>query len=86
MSTMTLRRMAAGWAVWYDSRSADWRWKIFTATLDAHSGWSAATQVSHRGNNTWPSVHRGVVVFTSDRGATRTQRDHTQQIFLAKLV
>lgn len=73
-------------AVWYDSRSADWRWKIFTATLDAHSGWSAVTQVSHRGNNTWPSVHRGVVVFTSDRGATRTQRDHTQQIFLAKLV
>ncbi|MFG1625476.1 CehA/McbA family metallohydrolase [Kribbella sp. NPDC049227] len=72
-------------AVWYDSRSADWRWKVFTATLDAKTGWSPATQVSHRGNNTWPAVHRGIVVFTSDRGATRTQRDHTQQIFLAKL-
>lgn len=73
-------------AVWYDSRSTDWRWKVFTATLDAKTGWSPAKQVSHRGNNTWPAVHRGVVVFTSDRGATRTQRDHTQQIFLAKLV
>ena len=73
-------------AVWYDSRSTDWRWKIFTATLDTTTGWSSATQVSHRGNNTWPALHRGVVVFTSDRGARRTQRDETQQIFLAKLV
>ncbi|WP_405771082.1 CehA/McbA family metallohydrolase [Actinacidiphila glaucinigra] len=72
-------------AVWYDSRSTDWRWKIFTATLDGKKGWSKATQVSHRGNNTWPALHRGVVVFTSDRGATRTQRDETQQIFRAKL-
>ncbi|MDX3098351.1 CehA/McbA family metallohydrolase [Streptomyces sp. ME19-03-3] len=72
-------------AVWYDSRSADWRWKVLTATLDRKKGWSAATQVSRQGNNTWPALHRGVVVFTSDRGATRTQRDQTQQIFRAKL-
>ncbi|MDX2647685.1 CehA/McbA family metallohydrolase [Streptomyces sp. PA03-1a] len=73
-------------AVWYDSRSTDWRWKVFTATLDREEGWSDATQVSHQGNSTWPALHRGVVVFTSDRGATRTQRDETQQIFRAKLV
>lgn len=73
-------------AVWYDSRADDWRWKVFTATLDGGSGWSAANQVSHRGNNTWPSVSSGVVAFTSDRNATRTQRDATQQIALARLV
>ncbi|MFF3590503.1 CehA/McbA family metallohydrolase [Streptomyces sp. NPDC002387] len=73
-------------AVWYDSRSTDWRWKVFTATLDTDKGWSGASQVSHQGNNTWPALHRGVVVFTSDRGATRTQRDQTQQIFRVELV
>ncbi|WP_327287755.1 CehA/McbA family metallohydrolase [Streptomyces sp. NBC_01198] len=73
-------------AVWYDSRSTDWRWKIFTATLDPKTGWTPATQVSHQGNNTWPALHQGVVVFTSDRGAKRTQRDATQQVFLTKLV
>ncbi|MFJ9029494.1 CehA/McbA family metallohydrolase [Streptomyces sp. NPDC102274] len=72
-------------AVWYDSRAADWRWKVFTATLHTKAGWSAARQVTTRGNNTWPALHQGVVVFTSDRAATRTQRDWTQQIHLAKV-
>lgn len=72
-------------AVWYDSRAADWRWKVFTATLDTSAGWSAVHQVSTRGNNTWPAVHGGVVVFTSDRGATRTQRDVTQQVFVSRI-
>ncbi|MFC4034303.1 CehA/McbA family metallohydrolase [Streptomyces polygonati] len=72
-------------AVWYDSRATDWRWKIFTATLDLKSGWSAGQQVTTRGNNTWPAAHRGVVVFTSDRGAGRAQRDATQQVFVTRV-
>jgi hypothetical protein len=72
-------------AVWYDSRAADWRWKLFTATLAAGAGWSQAEQVTTRGNNTWPALDRGVVVFTSDRAATRTQRDGTQQVHLITL-
>lgn len=72
-------------AVWYDSRSTDWRWKVFTATLDSNNGWSEAQQVTTRGNNTWPALDQGVMVCTSDRAATRTQRDRTQQVYLAKL-
>ncbi|MFI6763635.1 CehA/McbA family metallohydrolase [Micromonospora sp. NPDC050417] len=68
-------------AVWYDSRSADWRWKIFTARRAA-SGWTPAVQLSTRGNGTWPAIDNGTVVFTSDRAAERTQRDHTQEIYL----
>ncbi len=72
-------------AVWYDSRSADWRWKVFTARYDVQSGWSPAAQVSAAGNGTFPASDRGFVVFTSDRAATRPQRDPTQQVFLAEL-
>lgn len=73
-------------AVWYDSRAADWRWKVFTATLTTGTGWSAAEQVTTRGNNTWPALDRGVVVFASDRAATRPQRDRTQQVYLSSLL
>jgi hypothetical protein len=38
-------------------------------------------QLTTRGNNTWPAVDQGLVVFTSDRAADRTQRDWTQQIY-----
>ncbi|MFD3457662.1 CehA/McbA family metallohydrolase [Streptomyces sp. NPDC058691] len=72
-------------AVWYDSRSADWRWKVRTATLDTAGTWSDAEQVTTLGNNTWPALHHGTVVFTTDRGATRTQRDVTQQIYRTRL-
>ncbi|MFC5268205.1 CehA/McbA family metallohydrolase [Kribbella qitaiheensis] len=68
-------------AVWYDSRAADWRWKIFTSRLDRAIGWTAATQLTTAGNNTWPAADQGAVVFTSDRAAERIQRDHTQQIY-----
>jgi hypothetical protein len=70
-------------AVWYDSRSADWRWKVYTSRRTA-SGWSAAGLVSTRGNGTWPAVDKGVVVFTSDRRAERVQRDKTQEVFLIR--
>jgi hypothetical protein len=72
-------------AVWYDTRSADWRWKVFTARLDPDAGWSDPTQISIGGNGTWPAVDRGVVVFTSDRKAARTQRDRTQQVYLTRV-
>ncbi|QRP50098.1 CehA/McbA family metallohydrolase [Amycolatopsis sp. FDAARGOS 1241] len=68
-------------AVWYDSRAADWRWKVFTARLTP-AGWSAPAQVTKPANATFPAASGGVVVFTSDRGATRGQRDGTQQVHL----
>ncbi|HEX5115783.1 MAG TPA: hypothetical protein VFW65_11355 [Pseudonocardiaceae bacterium] len=68
-------------AVWFDSRSADWRWKVFTSRFDVQAGWSAPTQVTVAGNATYPATAGGVVVFTGDRAAT-TQRDATQQVFL----
>ncbi|WP_204072576.1 CehA/McbA family metallohydrolase [Planotetraspora phitsanulokensis] len=72
-------------AVWYDTRSADWRWKVFTSRLDRATGWTAPAQLSTLANGAFPSAADGFVVFTSDRGATRTQRDGTQQIFLLRL-
>ncbi len=68
-------------AVWFDSRSADWRWRVFTARFDPHSGWSAATALTGPGNATYPAAAGGVVVFTGDRGSA-SQRDGTQQVFL----
>jgi predicted metal-dependent phosphoesterase TrpH len=68
---------------WYDSRSDDWRWKVFTAKRSP-TGWSAATQLSGPANGTYPAVAGGRVVFTSDRAAVG-QRDRTQQVFLLDL-
>ncbi|WP_211193136.1 CehA/McbA family metallohydrolase [Actinoplanes sp. TBRC 11911] len=68
-------------AVWYDSRSDDWRWMVYTSRRTG-SGWSAAVQLTTRGNATWPALDKGSVVFTTDRRAERVQRDHTQEIFL----
>ena len=69
--------------VWYDTRSDDWRWKVFTAVYDG-SAWSAAEQLSGPANGTWPAVSGNSVVFTSDRAAA-VQRDRTQQVFLLEL-
>ncbi|MEV4756667.1 CehA/McbA family metallohydrolase [Micromonospora sp. NPDC049559] len=70
-------------AVWYDSRAADWRWKVFTCHR-APSGWTAPVRLSTVGNGTWPAIHNGTVVFTSDRRAGRSQRDGTQEIYLIR--
>jgi hypothetical protein len=80
-----LGRGAGGEAqlAWYDSRSADWRWRIMTATL-GESGWSAGNVLPSLGNNTWPALDGGVLVFASTRNAQRLQRDHTQQVFYLK--
>ena len=74
---------AAVRAVWYDTRASDWRWKVFTARYEA--GWTARQQLTSLGNGTFPSHGGGFVVFTSDRAATRTQRDPTQQVYLLRL-
>jgi hypothetical protein len=68
-------------AVWFDSRSADWRWKVLTATFDPQAGWSQPTQLTISGNATYPAAAAGFVVFTGDRDA-RSQRDGTQRVFL----
>jgi len=67
--------------VWYDSRSADWRWRVMTAVLRG-SAWDAGTLLTGKGINTWPATAGGAIVFTSTRGATRLQRDPTQQVFV----
>jgi hypothetical protein len=71
-------------AVWYDSRSADWRWQIFTSQLSADLTWSPAVQLTGVGNGTWPAVSDGMVVFTSDRQESRVQRDPTEGIFAVR--
>ncbi len=69
-------------AVWFDSRSADWRWRVMTAVYQKDIGWSAGALLNGRGNNTWPSTSGGVIVFASTRNAARMQRDPTQQVFV----
>jgi hypothetical protein len=68
-------------AVWQDTRSADWRWRVMTAVRGA-SGWSAGELQRGRGINTWPATSGGAIVFASTRNAQRLQRDRTQQLFL----
>jgi hypothetical protein len=68
-------------AVWADSRSTDWRWRVMTARLDG-GAWTGARLVPSRGNNTWPATASGQIVFASTRNAQRMQRDPTQQVML----
>jgi hypothetical protein len=69
-------------AVWYDSRSADWRWRVMTAVFRKDAGWDAGNLLNGRGINTWPATAGGYIAFASTRNATRLQRDPTQQVFL----
>ena len=68
-------------AVWYDSRAADWRWRVMTAVFDGMA-WDAGTLLLAPGINTWPATDSGAIVFSSTRNAQRVQRDKTQQIFV----
>ncbi len=72
-------------AVWYDSRSTDWRWQVFGSRFDPVAGWAAPRQLTGVGNATWPALAAGAVVFTSDRHRTRPQRDRTPQVYLTRL-
>lgn len=68
-------------AVWYDSRSADWRWRVMTAVF-RNATWEDGVLLNGPGINTWPATAGGAIVFASTRNATRLQRDRTQQIFV----
>lgn len=67
--------------VWFDNRSADWRWRIASSVFKKGQ-WTAANLLRSRGNNTWPALDGGSLVFASTRNAARPQRDPTQQIML----
>nr|WP_263358149.1 CehA/McbA family metallohydrolase [Acidicapsa ligni] len=69
-------------AVWFDSRSVDWRWRVMTAVYHKDTGWSTGSLLNGGGNNTWPATAGGAIVFGSTRNAVRLQRDITQQIYL----
>ncbi len=71
-------------ALWYDSRAADWRWRLATATHSS-AGWGPARLLTDAGSSTWPALSAGTAVFTSDRGAQRVQRDRTSEIYLLEL-
>lgn len=71
-------------AVWYDSRAADWRWRVMTARLET-GGWDAGRLLVGPGINTWPATSGGWLAFASTRKAARPQRDRTQQIYVLKL-
>lgn len=68
-------------AVWYDSRAADWRWRVMSSRLDAH-GWDDGRLLLAPGINTWPATSGGLLAFSSTRKAARLQRDRTQQIYV----
>ncbi len=68
-------------AVWYDSRSADWRWSLWSTVLSADAA-SPATRITGAGNATYPALSGSLVSFTSDRHATRAQRDQTEGVFV----
>jgi hypothetical protein len=70
-------------AVWYDSRSADWRWSVWSSSLTP-DGWSAPMRITGPGNATYPAVAGDTVVFTTDRNA-RPQRDATEDVYTARL-
>lgn len=67
--------------VWFDSRSADWRWRVMGARFEA-DGWDAVWLLNSPGINTWPVVAGPYVAFSGTRYVQRMQRDRTQQIFV----
>jgi beta propeller repeat protein len=69
--------------VWHDSRSADWRWSLWTASL-LPTGSSAPVRITGSGNALYPSADGSFVAFTSDRHAARLQRDGTQGVFVLR--
>ncbi len=66
---------------WFDSRSADWRWRVMTSGY-GNDGWSDVRLIDSQGVNTWPVPAGPYVSFSSTRHAQRLQRDRTQQIFI----
>jgi len=65
---------------WSDSRSADWRWRIFSAPV-AGDGFGAQTTRTGPGNATFQRIDDGILVFTSDRRLERVQRANNFGVF-----
>ncbi|WP_029921172.1 InlB B-repeat-containing protein [Nevskia soli] len=64
-----------------DTRSADWRWRLVATHRLADGSWAAPTVIPGKGNNLWPVLSGGTLVFVSSRDAQRLQRDRTQEIY-----
>jgi hypothetical protein len=70
-------------AVWFDSRSQDWRWRVMTSVYSVDTGtWGTANLLNGPGINTWPATAGGVIAFASTRNQASLQRDPTQQVYL----
>lgn len=67
--------------VWFDSRSADWRWRVMYSDYDGER-WAEGILLNGPGNNSWPVIAGPAVVFATTRMARRLQRDRSQQIFV----
>jgi hypothetical protein len=67
-----------------DSRSDDWRWRIFGARLEAGE-LGPAQRLSGAGNAGFARLEQGELVFTTDRSAQFLQRDPTHQIWRRSL-
>lgn len=70
---------------WFDSRSADWRWRPIWARHDGER-WAQWGLIHARGNNTWPVPAGPYMAYSSTRNARRLQRDLTQQIVVLALM
>lgn len=66
---------------WFDSRSADWRWRVMSTAWDG-AQWSDLRLLANRGVSSWPVPAGPYTVFASTRNAKRLQRDRTQQLFV----
>jgi hypothetical protein len=65
---------------WSDSRSEDWRWRVFAAPVTA-TGFGEQTPLTGPGNATFQRLDNGVLVFTSDRDVERVQRSNGFGVF-----
>lgn len=69
---------------WSDSRSDDWRWRVYAATVTA-GGFGDEQRISGPGNATFQRLERGQLVYTSDRLLERVQRDSRFSVFRTTL-
>jgi hypothetical protein len=69
--------------LWHDSRSTDWRWSIWSAALTP-TGPATPVRLTGAGNALYASVSGSFVAFTSDRHASRVQRDLTHGVFVLR--